>query len=89
MPPSNLHFRARILAYGTLDKMTPVSIGETVELIGRLHCLADAEMYAELSGIDMDIDVTGCLVYGVGEDGEDIGYSKKAGDLWQAYVENR
>lgn len=31
---------------------------------GHLHCLADAVEYAGLEADDMDIDVTGCLVYG-------------------------
>ncbi|MBO6149329.1 MAG: hypothetical protein J6O55_08325 [Lachnospiraceae bacterium] len=78
-----------ILAYGESSSMTPVPIADSVTMAGRLHCLADAEMSSQLTGTEMDIDVTGCLVYGVGEDGEDIVYSKKAGDLWQAYMENR
>ena len=54
-------------------------------LSGRIHCLASAEVYSSLSEDDMDIDVTGCFVYGspAGE------YSMSAESLRQAYLENR
>lgn len=55
--------------------MTPVGIGEKVLFAGRLHCLADAEMYAQLSADNMDITVEGCLIYGIGEDGSDGSYN--------------
>ena len=69
--------------------MTPVAINDTVTMSGRLHCLADAERYAGLSADDMDIDVEGCLAYGVGEDGSDGSYSTGAEVLWGKYLENR
>lgn len=62
--------------------MTPVTIGETVSLEGRLHCQASAEVYAGLESDALDIDVTGCLVYGTGGD-----YNKSAAGLWQEYME--
>ena len=55
---------------------------------GRLHCLADAVTYAELSGDDMDIEVTGRLIYGVGENGENVGYDTWVESLWEKFVEN-
>lgn len=55
-----------ILAYGESGGLTPVGIGEEVVFIGRLHCLAGAVEYSELTGADMDIDVEGCLVWGIG-----------------------
>ena len=55
----------------------------------RLHCLADAEMYAGLSADDLDIDVEGCLVYGTNDDGSDGSYSTSAESLWQAYSVNK
>lgn len=70
-------------------EMQPVAIGESVTFAGRLHCLADAERYSQLSSDDMDIDVTGCLVYGIGEDGGSVTYDTSAESLWQAYVENK
>lgn len=78
-----------ILAYGTSAEMTPVGIGKEVILSGRLHCLADAEMYAGLSADDLDIDVEGCLVYGTNEDGSDGSYSTGAKSLWEAYSVNK
>ncbi len=51
---------------------------------GRLHCLADAVEYADLTGDDMDIEVTGCLIYGVGENGENVGYDTGVESLWRA-----
>ena len=72
-----------IFGYGELGALTPVPIGETVSLDGRLHCLASAEVYAGLESNDLDIDVTGCLVYGTGGD-----YNTSAGALWQAYMSN-
>ncbi len=73
-----------IFAYGELGAMTPVPIGEEVILSGRLHCLASAEVYSSLRGDDLDIDVEACLVYGTGGD-----YNTSAGNLWQAYLENK
>lgn len=73
-----------IFAYGTASAMTPVPIGETVSLDGRLHCLASAEACSSLRGDDMDIDVEACLVYGVGGD-----YNTGALALWQAYQDNK
>ncbi len=73
-----------IFAYGELGAMTPVPIGETVSLDGRLHCLASAEVYAGLESDDLDIDVEACLVYGTGGD-----YNTGALALWQAYLENK
>lgn len=78
-----------ILAYGESGGLTPVGIGEEVAFIGRLHCLAGAVEYSELTGDDMDIDVDGCLVYGTSEDGGSIGYDTSAEALWQAYSENK
>lgn len=69
--------------------MELVAIGDEVAFAGRLHCLADAEMYAGLSPDDMDIEVEGCLVYGVGDDGSRASYSTSAESLWQAYSENK
>lgn len=68
--------------------MTPVGIGEEVILSGKLHCLASAEEYSYLSGDDMDIEVTGCLIYGVGENGENVGYDTGSESLWEKFVEN-
>ena len=53
-----------ILGYGTAAAMTSVPVGETIDLIGRLHCLADAEIYSQLSGIEMDIDVGAAKNFG-------------------------
>ena len=78
-----------ILAYGELGGLTPVAIGEEVAFTGRLHCLAGAEEYSELTGDDMDIEVEGCLVYGVGENGENVGYDTGALNLWEKYNENK
>ena len=44
---------------------------------------------SELNGSDMDIEVTGCLIYGVGENGENVGYDTGVGSLWERFVENR
>ena len=78
-----------ILAYGESGGLTPVGIGEEVAFTGRLHCLAGAVEYSELTGDDMDIDVEGCLVYGTDSDGGSIGYDTSAEALWQAYSENK
>ena len=78
-----------ILAYGELGNMTPVGIGEEVVMSGRLHCLADAGWYSQLSGDDMDIDVHGCLVYETDNDGGEAEYNTGALALWQAYLENK
>ena len=69
--------------------MTPVDIGDTVILSGRLYCLVDAVTYSGLSGTDLDIDVHGCLVYGTDSDGGVSAYNTSAGVLWWAYVENK
>ena len=78
-----------IYGYGESGGLTPVAINDTVTMSGRLHCLADAEMYAQLTGDDLDIDVEGCLVYGTTEDGSDGSYSTGAEVLWGKYLENR
>ena len=79
-----------IFAYGTSGSMEPVAIGDEVAFTGRLHCLADAVTYSQLTGTDMDIDVEeGCLVYGTAEDGGVVAYNTGAGALWQAYSENK
>ena len=54
-------------AEGGAGSMQPVNVGDNVLFRARLHCLASAEEYSYLSGDDMDIEVTGCLIYGVGE----------------------
>ena len=76
-------------AEGGADVMEPVSVGDNVLFRGRLHCLASAEEYSYLSGDDMDIEVTGCLIYGVGENGENVGYDTGVESLWEKFVENR
>lgn len=68
--------------------MAAVSVGDNVLFQGRLHCLASAEEYSYLSGDDMDIAVTGCLIYGVGENGENVGYDTGSESLWEKFVEN-
>ena len=78
-----------ICAYEELSAMTPVAIGGEVLFTGRIHCVADAEMYAGLSADDMDIDVTECLVYGMNEDGSAGSYSTVSLSLWERYIENR
>ena len=55
---------------------------------GRQHCLADAVTYAGLSSDDMDIEVTGCLIYGVGENGENVGYDTGGESLWEKFLDN-
>lgn len=55
---------------------------------GRQHCLADAVTYAGLSSDDMDIEVTGCLIYGAGENGENAGYDTGSESLGEKFVEN-
>lgn len=73
-----------ILAYGELGSsgssgnMTPVEVGESESLEGRLHCLADVVTYSSLSSSDMDIDVHGCLVYGTDYDGGEAVYNTGA-----------
>ena len=69
--------------------MTPVPVADSVTMVGRLHCLASAEVYSELTGDDLDIDVDACLVYGVEEDGSDGSYSTGAEVLWGKYLENK
>ena len=66
-----------------------MSFRSSATFTGRLHCLADAVTYAELSGYDMDIEVTGCLIYGVGENGENVGYDTGVESLWEKFLENR
>ena len=78
-----------IYAFGELGNMTPVGIGEEVVMSGRLHCLADAVMYSGLSGVDLDIDVEACLVYGTSEDGGNVGYNTGALSLWERYIGNK
>ena len=70
------------------DNMSVVSVGDNVLFRARLHCLASAEVYSELGGSDMDIDVTGCLIYGVGENGENVGYDTGSESLWERFVGN-
>lgn len=36
----------------------------------------------------MDIEVTGCLIYGVGENGENVGYDTGSESLWERFVGN-
>ena len=36
---------------------------------------------------NMDIDVYGCLVYGVDSDCSSVGYDTSAGALWEKYIE--
>ena len=68
--------------------MSAVPVGDNVLFQARLHCLASAEVYSELNGSDMDIEVTGCLIYGVGENGENVGYDTGSESLWEKFVEN-
>ena len=82
-----LRFVAR--GFFIVEKKISVPLGDLVTFTGRLHCLADAEMYAGLSADDLDIDVEGCLVYGTTEDGSDGSYNTSAESLWQAYSENK
>ena len=76
-------------AEGGADNMSAVPVGDNVLFQGRLHCLASAEVYSELNGSDMDIEVTGCLIYGVGENGENVGYDTGSESLWEKFLENR
>lgn len=70
-------------------EMEPVSIGDSVAFTGRLHCLADVLTYADLTWDDMNFEITGCLVYGVGENGENVGYDTGAENLWVKFLENK
>ncbi len=65
------------------------NFGNSATFTGRLHCLADAVTYSQLSSSDMDIDVEACLVYGTADDGGVAEYNKSAAALWQAYNENK
>ena len=47
-----------------------------------------AEGYSCLTGADMDIEVTGCLIYGVGENGENVGCDTGSKSLWEKFLEN-
>ena len=78
-----------IFAYGESGALTPIDVGDSVSFTGRLHGLADAVTYSQLTGTDMDIDVEGCLVYGTSDDGATAVYNTSALALWQAYVDNR
>ena len=78
-----------IFAYGESGSLTPVDVSDSVSFAGRLHCLADAATFSQLTGTDMDIDVEGCLVYGTAEDGGAVGYNTSASALWQAYIDNK